>query len=377
MTSVVAVAGAVASCVPTKSEKLERPKADSARGSRRGFPDRVRGSPAASACEPDTRFPRRAALAAHRDEPSRARTAIRDCFAFCRGRCRMDGAVLARRTEQHRTRQGDARVLRGWCAAVKGDSETACANLTPLLGSTTSGLRAAVRTDLANILANGHADKASHLIKANNIRDVAVLDLAVREYVEVGTNIEAAALNREAIASDDYATSATKCERLTKSIVLSGDRMTLELLLEVEALAMKPKLADPTASSVASQIEVLARPRQLSRVLRGRRTQVTMINLSMPITAGHMAITSATGSTSSTRLSRRTHCRAHARSRSAASRCGQRGLGMRSVDEGLGELANAGAPRGARCARASETRHDHRELQVAARSAETSNCRQL
>jgi hypothetical protein len=135
--------------------------------------------------------------------------------------------------------------LRGWCAAVKGDADAAVANLTPLLGSTTSGLRVAVRTDLANILANGHADKAAHLIKANNIRDVAVLDLLSANYVEVGTPAEAAAFNREAIASDDYATHATKCERLTKAIVLSGDRMSA-LWLDLEELATKPKRPDPT-----------------------------------------------------------------------------------------------------------------------------------
>ena len=126
--------------------------------------------------------------------------------------------------------------LRGWCAAIKGDADTACANLSPLIGSTTSGMNAAVRTDLANILANGRADKASRLIKAHNIRDVAVLDLLSANYAEVGTPAEAFAFNRDAIASDDYANAATKCTRLTKSIVLSGNKMSAQLL-EIEQLA--------------------------------------------------------------------------------------------------------------------------------------------
>jgi hypothetical protein len=144
--------------------------------------------------------------------------------------------------------------LRGWCAAVKGDADGAVGNLVPLLGSTTSGLRVAVRTDLANILANDHADEASHLIKTYNIRDVDVLDLLSANYVEVGTRAEAAAFNRDAIASDDYASAATKCKRLTKSIVLSGDKIS-PLLLEVEQLATKPKLPDPTCVALHHKLD--------------------------------------------------------------------------------------------------------------------------
>lgn len=144
--------------------------------------------------------------------------------------------------------------LRGWCAAVKGDADTACANLTPLLGSTTSGMRVAVRTDLANILANGHSDNAAHLIKVHNIRDVNVLDLLSANYVEVGTTSEAFAFNREAIDSDDYATAATKCRRLTKAIILSGDKQSA-LLFQVEELATKSKLPEPTCVALYNKLD--------------------------------------------------------------------------------------------------------------------------
>lgn len=135
--------------------------------------------------------------------------------------------------------------LRGWCAAVKGDPNTACASLAPLLGSTTSGLNAAVRADLANILANDHADKAAHLIKAHNIRDVAVLDLLSANYAEVGTAPEALAFNYEAMASDDYANAATKCTRLTKAIVLSRNKTSAESL-ELETMVKTGVQPDPT-----------------------------------------------------------------------------------------------------------------------------------
>lgn len=134
--------------------------------------------------------------------------------------------------------------LRGWCNAVKGDADAACANLAPLLGSTTAHLGRAVRTDLANILANGHLDKAQHLINVNHIRDVAMLDLLTANYVEVGTVDEALAMNRQAMDSDDYASDATKCIRWTRDVVLTNAKMS-DLLQQVEQLATKPKLPDP------------------------------------------------------------------------------------------------------------------------------------
>jgi hypothetical protein len=135
--------------------------------------------------------------------------------------------------------------LRGWCKAVDGDTDAACSNLVPLIKSTTPRLEVAVRNDLANILAQGHADKAEHYIRVHSIRDVGLLDLLAANYVEVGTAQDALAINRNAIDSDDYANAETKCMRWTRHIVLSGDKSSL-LIKQIEGLAKQPKNADPT-----------------------------------------------------------------------------------------------------------------------------------
>lgn len=135
--------------------------------------------------------------------------------------------------------------LRGWCKAVDGDTDAACSNLAPLMHSTTPHLEAAVRNDLANILAQGHADKAEHYIRVNVLRDVDLLDLLAANFVEVGTADDAVAINLDAIASDDYPTPATRCLRATKHIVLTNNKTSL-LLKEIEQLAKQPKNQDPT-----------------------------------------------------------------------------------------------------------------------------------
>jgi hypothetical protein len=135
--------------------------------------------------------------------------------------------------------------LRGWCRAIEGDVDAACSNLAPLIHTTTPRLEAAVRNDLANILAQGHAGKAEHFIRVYALRDVGMLDLLAANFVEVGTADDALAINRDAIASDDYASTATKCIRWTKHIVLAKDTMS-PLLTEIEAFAKAPKNPDPT-----------------------------------------------------------------------------------------------------------------------------------
>lgn len=135
--------------------------------------------------------------------------------------------------------------LRGWCKAIDGDVDAACSNLAPLIRTTTPRLEVAVRNDLANILAQAHADKAEHFIRVYAIRDVRMLDLLAANYVEVGTNDDAITINRAAMDSDDYATAATKCIRWTKQIVLSDDRKSL-LIKQIESLANAPKNPDQT-----------------------------------------------------------------------------------------------------------------------------------
>ena len=149
--------------------------------------------------------------------------------------------------------------LRGWCKAVQGDADAACANLVPLLGTTTPRLNAAVRTDLANILATGHLDKAQHLINVHHIRDVAMLDLLTANYVEVGTVEEAIAMNRQAMDSDDYASDSTKCIRWTRDIILTNGKLS-SLMEQIEDLATKPKLPDPTCARLSHKLKCWKRP---------------------------------------------------------------------------------------------------------------------
>ena len=283
----VAVAALAVSCAPAKPEKLERPKRLPHGGANTGgtsggatitstpaFVDRPRLQltnptpdfhdelrwPLTSMSHPvlEPKFE----IASHFAEPGIGWMEL--CARGVQNSTGRDKELLA--------------YLRGWCAAVKGDADTAVANLTPLLGSTTSGLRVAVRTDLANILANGHADKASHLIKTNNIRDVGVLDLLSANYIEVGTNVDAAAFNRDAIASDDYATSATKCQRLTKAIAIMGDK-TSPLLLEVEELATKPKLPDATCVRLHHKLQCWSK-RGCRGFYEDEGLNVALVNLS-------------------------------------------------------------------------------------------------
>ena len=150
--------------------------------------------------------------------------------------------------------------LRGWCKAIDGDVSAACADLVPLLRSTKSRLAAAVRNDLANILAQGHADDAEHYIRVHSIRDVGMLDLLAANYVEVGTNDDALAINLAAIDSDDYATNATKCIRWTKHIILSDDKQSA-LIRQVESLAdtRASKAPDATCVSEAQKLRCWAR----------------------------------------------------------------------------------------------------------------------
>lgn len=270
--------GLVASCAPAKPEKLEHPKR---------VPHKVVGAPLQPVFvdrpqvqltppTPDFHDELRWPLTAMGHPALEPKFEIASHFAEA-GVGWMQLCARGVQNSSGRDRELLA-YLRGWCAAIKGDSEAACANLTPLLGSTTSGLRAAVRTDLANILANGHADKASHLINTYNIRDVAVLDLLSANYVEVGTTGEAAAFNFDAISSDDYATAATKCTRLTKSIVLTGDKMSA-LMLQIEDLATKAKLPDPTCVRMYHKLECWRDGGKCRAFYADEGVDVAMINL--------------------------------------------------------------------------------------------------
>jgi hypothetical protein len=145
--------------------------------------------------------------------------------------------------------------LHGWCDVDKRDVDAACAHLTPLLGSVTSGMRSAVRQDLANILVDqGNADRAEHWLSKHHVRDIATLDLLAANYVEVGSLADAFEINRRVIDSDDHATDATKCMRLVKRIVIGFDHRPDIPMSELKALAVNAKAPDPTCERLWNKI---------------------------------------------------------------------------------------------------------------------------
>ena len=165
----------------------------------------------------------------------------------------IDWEQLCQRGVQNRvsaTQKELLTYLRGWCYAAKRDVDNACAQLTPLISSTRSGLRPAVRQDLANILVQEGADRAEHWLKKHNIRDIHILDLLAANFVEIGSEADALVLVDRAIDADDYATVATKCRRLVKRIVLtrgSGDSAIAVVQLKDLATVKVPEEVCRTA----------------------------------------------------------------------------------------------------------------------------------
>lgn len=148
-----------------------------------------------------------------------------------------------RRTMAGRNRD-ELEYLRGWCSALAGDADAACEKLAPLRGSTVRGLAAAVRIDLANIIATaGNADRADHLINKHRIDGIEIFDLLAATYVELGKERDAYEMNKYVLANDVEPSAAVQCRRLIKDIALGGDRS--ERLAELAALANRSG-SDPT-----------------------------------------------------------------------------------------------------------------------------------
>jgi hypothetical protein len=152
------------------------------------------------------------------------------------------------------------RYLRGWCYAAKGDVDNGCGELYPLIGSVVPGLTAAVRQDLANILVEqGGADNAEHWLSKHNMRDIQLLDLLAANYMEVGSPADAFEINRRAIDSDDYASSATKCRRLVKRIVIAHEADSTFAIQTLRLLA-KGKIPDPVCERLTHKVDCWMNP---------------------------------------------------------------------------------------------------------------------
>lgn len=257
------VGALVASCSPAKPEKLDRPKP--IRHSRSGSSAVVESRPMlverpalpVPDVTPDFHDELRWPLSSMSHPALEPKFDIAAQFA----QPGIGWTELCSRGVQNRTGRDKElnAYLRGWCNALKGDTDAACSNLVPLLRSTTARLAPAVRTDLANILSSGHVDAAQRLINVHRIRDVGLLDLLAANYVEVGTTDEAIAINRQAIDSDDYASPATKCMRWTKHIILSHDPQSA-LFREIENLILHAKDRDETCVRLYHKLQCWQRP---------------------------------------------------------------------------------------------------------------------
>jgi hypothetical protein len=164
---------------------------------------------------------------------------------------------LCERGIQNRVQSGRNRdeleYLRGWCSAVKGDADAACGRLKPLTASTVYGMSAAVRTDLANIIATaGDIDVADKLLNKHRIDDIEVLDLLAATYVELGRERDAHEMNRRALEFPEPTTNALHCRRLVKDIVLSKGSARVS---ELEQLATKSKVPDETCVSLYDELK--------------------------------------------------------------------------------------------------------------------------
>lgn len=141
----------------------------------------------------------------------------------------------------------ELQYLRGWCSALAGDVDRACGSLAPLTRSAVLGIPAAIRTDLANILASsGDADKAEHWLTKHNIRDIELLDTLAATYVEIGNEQDARVINRRAMDSDVDGPVAATCRRLVREIVLSPEGERVLPVSQLEQIMTVPRLANPT-----------------------------------------------------------------------------------------------------------------------------------
>lgn len=153
--------------------------------------------------------------------------------------------------------------LRGWCSALAGDVDGACAELAPLIRSATPSIGDAVKADLANILADhGRADDAERSLDRHHIADSVIYDRLAANYVEIGTTDDASAMNRLAIDSDMNPSHADRCMRIAREILLVGSRESLALG-DLQALARSRRAfalrGDDTCAKLDAKLRCWAR----------------------------------------------------------------------------------------------------------------------
>ncbi len=108
------------------------------------------------------------------------------------------------------------------CAIANHDVDAGIAGLRSLLASKIRGLPAAIRVDIANVLANeGSAERARFLLSKHRIDDLAVHDRLVALFIDMNKLADATEINDLAIGVGDDAPNA--CERQARRVVMNSD----------------------------------------------------------------------------------------------------------------------------------------------------------
>jgi hypothetical protein len=110
--------------------------------------------------------------------------------------------------------------LGAWCAIANRDVDAGIASLQLLASSRVRGMPAAIRADLANVLAS-ESDRATALIQKHKIKDVVVIDRAVALFVDMNKLVVADELNDLAIGVGDRVLGS--CERQARRVVMNPD----------------------------------------------------------------------------------------------------------------------------------------------------------
>lgn len=162
----------------------------------------------------------------------------------------IDWLKLCRMGAQNRHLSGNPDLgsyLRAWCAAADGRIPDAVAALGLMGTPSISGMPAAIRSDIADLLVqHGDADHASHVLNTNKLDQLEELDLLAASYFETSHYEDAFAINQRALDSSQKTTGIDRCHRLARKIVLSHKSAQAMWLLDLDKLALQHGADDCT-----------------------------------------------------------------------------------------------------------------------------------
>jgi len=148
---------------------------------------------------------------------------------------------LCRMGAQHRYLSGDrdlGNYLRAWRFAADGHIPEAVAALGAMGTPTISGMPAAIRSDIADLLVeNGDADHAAHVLDANQLDRLEELDLLAASYFDTSHDADAFAINERALGASQQTTPGDRCHRLARKIVLAHESTRPMWLLDLDQAA--------------------------------------------------------------------------------------------------------------------------------------------